>query len=357
MDYAQIARSADLILGALEARLDGQGRVVPCRFTAAQVRELGGMAAWHPRLYREMATCTAGIRLEFETDSAHLAFEARMDPFPSGSQAMIDDMLDANPGVRPPYDGFSLDVDGKRLGVRVPGPDGYVRFALGATPGRRRRVRLWLPCLAGCRLGAVLGDGTFAEPVACPPDLLVLGDSIAQGFTSLDPAITWPALLADSLGLGLVNQGVGGQVFQPGSVADAAAATDPALIVVEFGANYRFEPCRAAAVERDAGAYLSEVSRAWPDVPTLVLTPAFHLEGRYPTHPESCFADVARITRDAAARHPQMTVVDGEGLLPPEPSFLIDASDHPGPNGQVAFYEEVRRQVMLLPGRSASSEV
>ena len=29
MDYAQIARSADLILGALEARLDGQGRVVP----------------------------------------------------------------------------------------------------------------------------------------------------------------------------------------------------------------------------------------------------------------------------------------------------------------------------------------
>ena len=109
-------------------------------------------------------------------------------------------------------------------------------------------------------------------------------------------------------------------------------------------------------MERDAGAYLSEVSRAWPDVPTLVLTPAFHLEGRYPTHPESCFADVARITRDAAARHPQMTVVDGEWLLPPEPSFLIDASDHPGPNGQVAFYEEVRRQVMLLPGRSASSE-
>ena len=106
MDYAQIARSADLILGALTARLDGQGRVVPCRFTAAQVRELGGMAAWHPRLYREMATCTAGVRLEFETDSAHLAFEARMDPFPSGSQAMIDDMLDANPGVRPPYDGF-----------------------------------------------------------------------------------------------------------------------------------------------------------------------------------------------------------------------------------------------------------
>lgn len=356
MEAHELAYAAGLMRGALSARIDERGRVVPCRFTPAQVRELGGMAAWHPRLYRQMAACTAGIRLEFETDSAHLAFEAQMDRFPSGSQSMIDDMLDANPGVRPPYDGFSLDVDGKRLGAREPGADGLVRFAAGAVPGKKRRVRLWLPCLTSCRLGLVLGDGTYARPLGASRDLLVLGDSIAQGFTSLDPALTWPALLADSLGLGLVNQGVGGQVFQPGSVADAASATEPALVVVEFGANYRFEPCRAAAVERDATAYLSEVSRAWPAVPTLVLTPSYHTEDRYPTHPASCFADVARATREAAARHPQMSVVDGESLLPPDPSFLIDGSDHPGPNGQVAFYEKLRSSAELALNQNTSSE-
>ena len=177
------------------------------------------------------------------------------------------------------------------------------------------RVRLWLPCLAGCRLGAVLGDGTFAEPVACPPDLLVLGDSIAQGFTSLDPAISWPALLADSLGLGLVNQGVGGQVFQPGTLVGLAGAVRPEHIVVEFGANYRFEPCQAGRVEQEVRTYLYEVAATWPEVPTWVMTTLPHTEVAYPNHLRSCFAEVDGIIRRCAARHGSMRVVDGSALL------------------------------------------
>lgn len=353
---ANVARSAhDLLAGALGSVPAGEGWFRPSRFTSAQVAALGSIAAWHPRLYREMAGCTAGIRLELETDSAHLALEASMDPFPSGSAAMLADALDADPSLRPPYDGFSLVADGRRLGVRVPGDDGLVRFALGAVPGKRRRVQLWLPCLTGCRLRAVVGDGSLIEPVAPSRPLLVLGDSISQGFTATDPALAWPALLASGWGLGLVNQGVGGQVFQPGSVADAARAVpDPALIVVELGANYRFEPCRSDPAERDARAYLAEVSRAWPRVPTVVLTTLFHTEDRYPTHPSSCFADIDRIIREAAAAHPQMRVVEGSGILPADPDLLIDGSDHPGPEGQVTLYQNLRKAVSLLGGNGAA---
>lgn len=353
---ANVQRSAhDLVQGALESVPVGEGWFRPSRFTSAQVSALGSIAAWHPRLYREMAGCSSGIRLELETDSAHLALEAAMDPFPVGSAAMLSDALDHDPALRQPYDGFSLVAEGRRLGVRVPGDDGLVRFALGAVPGKRRRVQLWLPCLTGCRLRALVGDGTFLEPVAPARALLVLGDSIAQGFTACDPALTWPALLASGWGLGLVNQGVGGQVFQPGSVADAASALpDPALIVVEFGANYRFEPCRTDPAERDARAYLSEVSRCWPRVPTVVLTPLFHTEDRYPTHPASCFADIGRIIREAASPHPQMRVVDGSGILPADPDLLIDGSDHPGPEGQVALYKNMRKAVSLLGGNGAA---
>ncbi len=353
---ANVQRSAhDLIQGALEFRPVGQGWFRPLRFTSAQVAALGSIAAWHPRLYREMAGCTAGIRLELETDSAHLAIEASMDPFPSGSAAMLADALDQDSSLSAPYDGFSLVAGDRRLGVRVPGDDGLVRFAVGAVPGKRRRLRVWLPCLTGCRLRAVVGDGTYLEPVAPARPLLILGDSISQGFTATDPALTWPALLASGWGLGLVNQGVGGQVFQPGSVADAARALpDPALIVVEFGANYRFEPCRSGPARRDARAYLSEVSRCWPRVPTVVLTPLYHTEQRYPTHPSSCFADIPGIVREAASAHPQMRVVDGSGILPTDPELLIDGSDHPGPEGQVALYENLRRAVSLLGGNRAA---
>ena len=342
MDVTVAADAAGLLRGALQVRECGDGRVRPCRFTEAQVRELGGLAAWHPRLYREMARCTAGICLDLVTDSAHLALEAWADPFGSGTVAMLRDLLAHDPSVSAPYDGFSLVVDGKRLGVRVPGEDGLVRFAAGAFPGKTRRVRIWLPCLTGCELGRIYGDGSFVKAAPANNALLVLGDSIAQGFTALDPAITWPALLADDLGLTLVNQGVGGQVFQPGSISDAADSVDAAAVVIEFGANYRFEPCRADAVERDVYAYLREAYRAFPGVPTLVVTPLFHTEEIYATHPDSCFADVARVIAQTASSFATMTVVDGDGILPTDPAILADGSDHPGAAGQQVVYKKLR---------------
>ena len=343
MDVTVERGAGELLRGALRVVEGADGLVRPSRFTEEQARELTGLAAWHPRLYREMASCAAGICLDLVTDCAHLALEAVPDPFPSGSVAMLRDLLAHDPEARPPYDGFSLVADGKKLGVRVPGEDGVVRFAAGAFPGKTRRVRIWLPCLTGCKLGRIYGDGSYIDLAPANKALLVLGDSIAQGFTALDPALTWPALLADDLGLTLVNQGVGGQVFQPGSVADVAHAADVAALVVEFGANYRFEPCRADSVERDANAYLREVSRAFPATPTLVVTPLFHTEDVYPTHRDSCFADVARIIASAAAPHAQMRVVDGDGILPTNPAFLADGSDHPSAAGQQVVYKKLRK--------------
>ncbi len=335
--------ASGLLHGALRATRGADGLTRPSRFTETQVRELAGLAAWHPRLYREMAACTSGICLDMVTDCAHLALEVVPDPFPSGTVAMLRDLLAHDPEARPPYDGFSLVADGKKLGVRVPGEDGFARFAAGAFPGKTRRVRIWLPCLTGCKLGRIQGDGSYIDPVPANKALLVLGDSISQGFTALDPALTWPALLADNLGFTLVNQGVGGQVFQPGSVADVAQAVDAAALVVEFGANYRFEPCRADSVERDADAFFREVSRAFPSTPTLVVTPLFHTEDVYPTHPQSCFADVARIIASAAAPHAQMHVVDGDGILPTNPAILADGSDHPGVVGQQIVCKKLRK--------------
>lgn len=355
MDVTVRRDARDLVRGALGMRVSADGWARPSRLTRAQLAEVGGMAAWHPRLYREMAGCTSGVRLDFVTDSAHVALEVEADALPAGSRAMIADLLRNDPEARPPFDGFSFCCEGRRLGgVRMPEPDGGLIFALGFAPGKTRRAQIWLPCLSGCALRGVFGDGTFIEPAPAPAGtLLVLGDSIAQGFTALDPAATWPALLADRLGLGLIDQGIGGQVFQPGSVADAASLVSPSLVVVEFGANYRFEPCRAEAVERDARAYFSEICRAWPGVPVLALTPLFHTEALYPTHPGSCFADVARIIREATAAHGQVCLVDGDGILPTDPAVLADGSDHPGPLGQVLICEKLMETVSFLDGKTA----
>lgn len=342
-----------LLSGALDVRTGGDGWARPSRFAPEQTVALGSCRAWHPGLFRQMAACTSGICLDFLTDAAHLRLRLFADPMPSGSRAVIEDVLRGGHAPEPPFDGFALEVDGEGRGFLEPDAEGLSRVALGARPGTERHVRVWLPCLAPARVGPIAHDGGYLKPAAAQRHLLVLGDSIAQGFVACDPSQGWPALLAKRGGLQLVNQGVGGQVFQPGSLVGLRPLVDPALIVVEFGANYRYEPCQASRVEREVRTYLFEVATAWPDVPAFVLTPTFHTEDLWPTHARSCFSDVARIIREQAAKHPGLTVVEGEELLPPDPTLLADGSDHPGPAGQRAYYEGLSEHILRTLAKRA----
>ncbi|WP_455137796.1 SGNH/GDSL hydrolase family protein [Thermophilibacter sp.] len=368
--------AAELLRGALDVAPAGDGLARPSRFTVAQLRALGSVAAWHPGLYRQMAACSAGVCVAFRTDGRAARVELAPDEPPRATRAMLADAQRHTGEPVGDVTRASAVVDGRRTGPLAAVGDGekggekggagekgapaagapaapdarpYVELVLedpASLPapgmahlpglGPEHEVRLYLPCLAGCAVGDVTVEGaTYLEPLGPRPVLLVLGDSVAQGFTVADPALTWPALLAERLGLDLVNQGVGGQVFQPGSLPDPAAVGPVAAVVVEFADNYRFEPCAASAVRRDARAYLAGVAARWPEAPTLVVTTPPHTEAYYPTHPRSCASEVDALIAEAAARWPWMRVVDGAGLLPANKldELLADGSDHPGVEG------------------------
>lgn len=336
--------AAELLHGAVRIVEEDFRWCRPWRFSADQLRALGSCQAWHPGLYRQMAASTAGICVELETDAGELALELRVDAEPRGTRAVLAEVDRGQEAPPQPYDGVSCAVDDAHLPCRMPDPDEQaILFKLPPAdpeaaagmqtlPGlaRTRHVRIWLPALRGCVVRDVLCDGSFVRPVAARQQLLVLGDSIAQGFVAGDPAHSWPAILSARLDLDVVNQGVGGQVFQPGSLAGLADTVDPARIVIAFGANYRYEPCSARSVSRDIRTYLLEVSRLWPQVPTQVLTPLWHDEEASPSHARSCWEQVPSFIEAHVAPHDQMTFVDGLELLKHDPELFADGVEHPG---------------------------
>ena len=358
------ADAADLLHGAVRHEPEPEGWIRPWRFSADQMRAMGSCQAWHPGLYRQMGRATAGVCLEFTTDSSEVAVEVHLDGEPVGTREVLR-YVDARGEARM-HDGLSCEVDGRPLGVHVPAPgDAQVTFTLddpSAAPaegimqlpgmGDTHHVRVWLPCLRGCTLRSVMGNGSLVEPVKKRRDLLVLGDSIAQGFVVDDPALAWPTLLAAGLGLDVVNQGVGGQVFQPGTLYGLAPTIDPAVIVVALGANYRYEPCRERLVTRDVRSFLEQVARLWEDVPTWVATPLWHDEDAWPSHRMSCFEVVPRLIRAQASRFGGMRVVDGAGLLDPDAALMADGFEHPGPAGS----RQVARRLGLVMEQASTPQ-
>lgn len=326
------AYARDLLCGAVELEELPYGWVRPWRFTAGQRRALASCLAWYPGIFRQMATCTAGVRLELETDATELFIEVRTDREPRATRNVLKGMKPEVGDASLAHDGFSFDVDGRhRAGEVLLGPvAGSYAAAMssGAMPGewsagitlelgqlkargkrvslpglgQSRRVRVWLPALRGCELGRVAGNGSFVRPVGegTAATLLVLGDSVAQGFTTGDPALAWPSLVAGELGMSLVNQSVGAQVFQESSVAPLPPRVEaPSLVIVALGANYRYGRCNERVVAREIAAYLERVDELWPAAPLVVLKP--RVGTREPVA-GSCFARVPELIDEAVAR-------------------------------------------------------
>ena len=364
-----------LLHGAVHVERLAFGWVRPWRALPSQRRALTSCMAWYPGIFRQMAACTAGITLEFETDSSHVAVEVRLDGEPRATRNVLAG-VDGD-GEPRPHDGLSVDVDGRHRKVTLPiSAEGVLddargdvllvdltrrsRSGTGALQplpgmGPARHVRVWLPILRGCELGRVCGDGTFIRPIALRDTMLVLGDSLSQGFCADDPAKTWPSLVAPALGLDLVNQGIGAQVFQPTSLMGAEAmGLVPKLVVVALGANYRYGRCNERVVGREISDYLLRVDELWGSAPLVVLTP--RVDGRDAVR-GSCYERVPELVSAAAARVRTRRVRDGRppvlvSQLPALPaSCLADADGHPTAAGAARIADFVQDELEKLDCR------
>ncbi len=412
------AYAAALLRGAAWAE-ELPGRWVrPKRFLPEQERALSSCIAWYPGIYRQMRECTAGVRLDFETDATELALEVRLDEEPRATANVIAGALcSSGEGASALFDAISVEVDGEivaELALEAeepaPGVPGVptISFSLAACGdvteddllqlpgfGQTRRVRLWLPSLRGCELGRVLGNGSFvrsaegpyppaaesapkpkkhkkkakkAEQAALfapaangtwPRSILVLGDSISQGFLAGSPADAWPSIVSRHLGAELLNQGLGAQVFQPSSLAGISAIDAPDVVFIAYGENYRYGRCRASTVGREIAEYLRLVGELFPKASVVVLLPAD--DGRE-VAPGSCYGQVRALIEEGVIRAqakrgrrgaPVMTTLEMPELAGP---LAADSMGHPSAEGSRAIADVVLEHVAKLASCSCLRE-
>ena len=197
--------------------------------------------------------------------------------------------------------------------------------------GEVHQVRIWFPCLTGVLVRTLFGAGSFFSPVEAQKGLVVIGDSIAQGFVAGSPTRTWPAQLAHKLKLNLCNQSIGGQIFQAEAIEKPNVAWDIELVIVALGSNYRFEKTNREQVKQDIRRTLHEVAQEYKNSQIIAITPFPHFETRYPTHPLSCFSDVEDFIFEAA-RSEHIEVIRGADLIDATPKLFAD-DDHPNVHG------------------------
>ena len=248
---------------------------------------------------------TSGVRLDLVTDAAAVSFT----PATAGQYSVeCDGMLRR-----------AFEVTDRTVGAPV-------SFAL---PRGEHRFALWLPSHSVGTLSEVaLTDATVFRPYRAKLRLLMLGDSITQGWNSGLDTLGYAPRLSNALDAHSVIQGIGGAYYHR-STFDPEIPFRPSLVTVAYGTNDFGAYSTLEAMAEEARLLLTAVKETYGKERVAVILPIPRFDKD--VAPMGSFAE-CRGALARVAEELELFTVDGYELIPKMNEMYADAV-HPGATG------------------------
>lgn len=288
--------------------------------------------------FRRRASATAGVKLQFRTDSPWLNLKV------NALQAMLRT-----------YFAVDVAVDGVCVGsiCNMPEelPEDYTMVPCELGPYEQRfllgdgvkTVSVYFPWTSDLRLEAVsLEAGTLFEPTLAEKTLLMFGDSITQGYDAIHPSKRYGALLADALGAREINKAIGGEIFFP-PLARSEEDLEPDYITVAYGTN-DWNGTTPEVMKKHAREFYSALQNKYPRAKLFALLPIWRKD-RDEERPYGNF-DQMRQDLAAVAKDLGISVIDCYDFVPKDPSYFADLRLHPNDRGFEAYADHLAKAIL-----------
>ena len=232
------------------------------------------------------------------------------------------------------YAGIDVEVDGAIVNSVVAEPAGdtlEVPLFEFDRPAMRT-VRVYLPHAVEFLISSLSVDGgTTLEPVATGKiRVLCLGDSITQGMNARHPASIYTTGLTRSLDALVLNQGVGGHVFDPASF-DRSLPFEADIVTIAYGTNDWSSNRTATDLRDNVVAYVAAIRTRYPKARVIVITPIWRAIGNE-RRAGGTLTECSRLIAEASAQVDRVEVIDGLRLVPHRADLLPDGT-HPNDEG------------------------
>lgn len=255
--------------------------------------------AYFERYFGDNCRTTAGISLDFVTDSRKICLKMAKNEVPS----------DAKPGI------FDLFVGGKYHQSFPWMPSIDLHFAPG-----EKRVTVYCPYFNFPTFAGIDCDGEI-RPAGQGVDILLLGDSITHGVGAFNPGSSFANTMARELGVRILNQGQSGYVYDAKTVERVC---DPKLILCAYGTNDRTRK-PFARIEPETEAFFERVKVCYPGVPIAAILPPWCAgEGE---KAKRAYPLLREIYEKQGA-----IVIDGRKMIPHDSAYFADGL-HPNNYG------------------------
>ena len=290
------------------------GKLYPCRFTKSQseaYQEIKGYSA-------DYYMASAGIRLEFYTDSKTLSLSG--EAFPGASRAFFGFDVYSN-GALVCHELFTLS-------------EGYAKYSVNANLGAAegKRVVIYFPWSAEVNIAELsIDDGAIFTPTKRPHKMICFGDSITHGYDAINPSFSYASRLADALSADHINKGIGGEVFFP-TLAELRDDVDPDYITVAYGTN-DWSKNKKDVFDRDSRLFYENLSKAYPRAKIFAMSPVWRINCETRITDVGEFTYVARTLSEIASALPNVTFIDCIDFIPHDKELFVQDVLHPNDAG------------------------
>jgi lysophospholipase L1-like esterase len=273
--------------------------------------------------------CPAGIKLNLHSHTRTLDLRLRILP-----------------GART-YAGFDVEVDGRTTAaIQIDTSDGIQSLCLvdSATPSQRQ-ISITFPQSAIVELHAIeVEEDSQTTAVAAPQKkYLALGDSITQGMDARGPASAYAVQLARVLDVELLNQGVGGHIFDLDALDDELPY-HPDIITIAYGTNDWSRDTTCEEISSRVERYLTRLKKTvGQSAHIYLLTPLWRATGDE-VRKGGTLAQFSATIGETAATFTDVTVVDGSTLVPHLPGLFADGI-HPTDEGFLHYTLNLQRAI------------
>ncbi|MCQ2572756.1 MAG: SGNH/GDSL hydrolase family protein [Treponema sp.] len=246
----------------------------------------------------ERCTASTSKTIEIKTDAKKISFDYKF--FWKGSE-----------------DSFELCIDGlitQIFYVKELAEEGTIFFDLTAgldgiykNNDGNKNVIIYLPADATVGIKNFEVDGDFV-PAKKNEKVLWLGDSITQGYGPLRSSQTYVSVANRILNYDIINQGIGGYVYDKNSLLPMPGYK-PEKLIVALGTNQY-----GTETMKDIEEYYPRLFELYgKDIPTLVITPLWRGENLEGVPTLVSFADKLKTI---LSKYPNIEIVDGFSLVP-----------------------------------------
>ena len=251
----------------------------------------GGLDFWYDRCIASTAKT-----LEFITEATEVSFEYKT-------------IWMGSP------DSFEAAVDGLVSGIRYMKDlkeEGEISFSF---PEGKKGIIIYLPADATVLIRNFEANAPVSRPEK-NEKVLWLGDSITQGFGPLRSSCTYVSVANRLLNYDIINQGIGGYVYDKNSLMKMEGY-DPDKIIVALGTN-QF----GTETMKDIEEYYETLTGIYGDrIPILCITPLWR--GDVPDG----FPALARFCENVkaiAGQYRNVMIAEGFRLVPHLPEYFLD---------------------------------